>query len=503
MEWRLHRRAAALLAAGCLLLAGCGQAGDQEIPAQTAPQESQTSGESQKLDVLDLPYTADDSLNPYTAVSIYSTQIAQLLYDPLVRLTPEYDTKLCLAKEVRLEDTTCTVLLREDAVFWDGTPVTSEDLQYSLSLAIQSGYYGAGLTNVVQAETSGENQLVITLDHPDQFFDRSLCFPIIQQSSSGEELPQGCGRYQKEGDTLVPNSRYFEPAGRVSSFRLVKMDGGDALSYSLKSGQVDYTFSDLREKWYANFTGNYQLVQLNNLVYLGLNASSVPTQNDSFNRVLYDLIDRQELVSQVYNGSALATSTPINPVFQATSSYRPTASETGSTPSQRLDALGYSQRDEEGYRLAADGSRLTATLLYCSDNEYRTDLAGRLEEQLQEEGILLELAGCTAEEYQERLSAGNYDLYIGETKLPYNMDISSLLPGGSLSYGQPANADLTQAFSAFQSGEGSYEDFLRLFLEDPPFIPLLFRRGIVSFSSDFGGNIVATEQDIFYNVLEW
>ena len=502
MEWKQHPRLAGILAAACLVLAGCGEGGETQLPAQTAPQESQAGANSQETDTLDLPYAADDSLNPYTAVSVYNTQLAQLLYDPLVRLTPQYDGQLCLAQEVRLEGTTCTVLLREDAVFWDGTPVTSEDVRYSLSLALQSGYYRAGLTNVLQAETAGDHQLVITLDHPDQFFDRSLCFPIIQQSSSGEELPQGCGRYRKEGDTLVANSRYFEPAGRITTFRLVKMDGGDALSYSLKTGQVDFTFSDLREKWYANFTTGYQLVQLNNLVYLGINGAVVPTHDAAFTRILYDLIDRQELVSQVYNGSALAASTPLNPVFEATSAYRPAATESGSTPAQRLDALGYSQRDEEGYRLAVDGSRLSVTLLYCSDNEYRSDLASRLAQQLKEEGIQLVEEGLPAQEYTQRLEAGGFDLYIGETKLPYNMDISPLLPGGSLCYGQYSGG-LQEAFRAFQSGEGSYEEFLRLFLEDPPFIPLLFRRGIVSFSSDFTANIVATEQDIFYNVLEW
>ena len=120
-----------------------------------------------------------------------------------------------------------------------------------------------------------------------------------------------------------------------------------------------------------------------------------------------------------------------------------------------------------------------------------------------EEGIALELVGCDAATYQQRLEAGEYDLYIGEVKLPYNMDIASLLPGGALCYGQTSDGTLLEAFRAFQSGEGSYEAFLRAFLEEPPFIPLMFRRGIVSFSSDFNGNVVATEQDIFYNVLEW
>ena len=494
---------AALLLSLCLLAGGCGGQGEEEQPVQAGPQEETSAAAQEMADTLDLPYAADDSLHPYTAVSVYNTQAAQLLYDPLVRLNPQYEAELCLAQEISLEGTTCTVTLRPDAVFWDGTPVTGGDVEYSLSLAIQSGYYGAGLSNVAGAQASGENQLVITLDHPDQYFDRSLCFPIIQESTAGEALPQGSGRYRMEGNTLVANERHWEPAGPVRTFRLVQMDGGDALNHALRTGQVDYIFTDLREKWYANFTGSYQLVQLNNLVYLGINEGTIPTNTNSLNQVLYDLIDRQELVTQVYNGSALAASIPLNPVFGPTGEYRPSGTEAGSTPSQRLDSLGYSQRDEEGYRLAADGSRLTIQLLYCSDNEYRSDLAGRLEDQLAEEGIALELVGCDAAAYQQRLEAGEYDLYIGEVKLPYNMDIASLLPGGALCYGQASDGTLLEAFRAFQSGEGSYEAFLRAFLEEPPFIPLMFRRGIVSFSSDFNGNVVATEQDIFYNVLEW
>ena len=70
---------AALLLSLCLLAGGCGGQGEEEQPVQAGPQEETSAAAQEMADTLDLPYAADDSLHPYTAVSVYNTQAAQLL----------------------------------------------------------------------------------------------------------------------------------------------------------------------------------------------------------------------------------------------------------------------------------------------------------------------------------------------------------------------------------------------------------------------------------------
>ena len=87
-------------------------------------------------------------------------------------------------------------------------------------------------------------------------------------------------------------------------------------------------------------------------------------------------------------------------------------------------------------------------------------------------------------------------------KLKYNMDISALLPGGSQAYFTAEDEEFSKAYLSWRSG-GSLLAFNSAFREYTPFAPLLFRFGFVSFSRSLSYDIIATEQDIFYNITDW
>ena len=54
-----------------------------------------------------------------------------------------------------------------------------------------------------------------------------------------------------------------------------------------------------------------------------------------------------------------------------------------------------------------------------------------------------------------------------------------------------------------KAGEEELSALDSAFRRSVPVIPLVYRRGIVALSPDFSANIVATEQDIFYNIGDW
>ena len=84
------------------------------------------------------------------------------------------------------------------------------------------------------------------------------------------------------------------------------------------------------------------------------------------------------------------------------------------------------------------------------------------------------------------------------------MDISGLLsPNETFGAGIPSDPEVDEAYARAKAGEITAEELDRLLREKLPVIPLLYRRGILCFARDFSVNMVATEQDIFYNIVDW
>ena len=67
----------------------------------------------------------------------------------------------------------------------------------------------------------------------------------------------------------------------------------------------------------------------------------------------------------------------------------------------------------------------------------------------------------------------------------------------------PVGLTTQKIYNSVHAGEIEQNILEKALREDLPVVPLLFKRGILCFSRDFSANIVATEQDIFYNIEEW
>lgn len=85
----------------------------------------------------------------------------------------------------------------------------------------------------------------------------------------------------------------------------------------------------------------------------------------------------------------------------------------------------------------------------------------------------------------------------------YNQDIAPLLAGGALGYFTAYSEELSDSYRAYRATRSGDRIVLRAVLAQSPFVPLVFRQGSVSHNREFRAEIVATEQDIFYNIVEW
>lgn len=494
-----------IAAAAMVFSAGCGQPAQSSIAPAPPPV---SAAEIKPLEQISVPWFENDTLNPYSCQTLQNYYLAGLLCDPLVALGAEHTPQYRLALDVTTENNlTYIIPLRHDAFFSDGTQLTAEDVLYSLELARASPRFAPGLVGIATAEAVDSGTVRITLAAPDVFFSRSLTFPILKKDTADLSVPVGVGRFTPNTAqrTLTRNDSYYTPVKNLKKLLLVTTDSLEEQSFAIMEGKIDLMYSDLQGDLNLGLGIGYRQIPLSNMVYLGVNGGEGHAgAQTAVRQALSGLIDRDEISRKVYMGFAASTALPVNPSMAQTTLSAADLEVNREKQYGLLRQAGYTTAPDGSWQSAAAPVPLRLELLVNEDNDERRSAAELIARMYKDSGIPLTIVPLPFAQYNERIAKGEYDLYIGEVRLAYNMDISQLIfPGGSLNPSAAALPALSSVYSDVKSGKSEPARVEEQLRTDLPIIPLLFRRGILCFSRDFSANIVATEQDIFYNVSEW
>ncbi len=144
----MKQRYYALLLAVAVAVSGCAVSepepediSPEQIPVP-APVTSQPE-QVQPVSELRLAYSASDSLNPYKMKTELNRQLIPLLYDSLTRVDPSYRPENRLAESVTYNGNICTVKLRRNILFSDGSLLQGADVVYSFRTAVASEHCNA------------------------------------------------------------------------------------------------------------------------------------------------------------------------------------------------------------------------------------------------------------------------------------------------------------------------------------------------------------------------
>lgn len=496
----MSRRKAALCLLPLLILAGCARQDrlQQAFPALSAASSQESPAvQQQAAGCLHVAVSPGDSLNPYTLSTRMNHHLMPLIYDPLIKLDENWQPQNYLAESLTLSGTSCTIRLRDGVRFHDGSLLRAEDVLYSLQLCLQDSQESR-YRNLLSMEAVDARTLHFTLARPDAYFANLLTFPIIQEGSGGQASPPGTGRYRLAGpNRLVRNDGHFDGGSPIQEILLTPMEDIKEIAYEMITGRLDYALLDA-DAFPVETAGSFP-VQTNNLLYLGSNTLTYPLGDPAFRQALALAIDRGELVQQAYAGRAVGAPDPVNPLFYPSGLPEPDLEAANAL----LDALGFTARDEEGFRLS--GSRPLELMLAINvESPGRRAAAKLLQLQLKKAGLRLTVNEYPYETYKAQLGMGAYSLYLGQTLLPEDMGLDAFLSEeGALHYQLGDTSGLYAAYSQARQDAESYAGFFAQFKEQQPFIPLLFPQASVARSRNFYSAVLATEQDIFYNIHKW
>jgi peptide/nickel transport system substrate-binding protein len=187
-----------LLATACGRTAGGTAGGGLTLATTTKP------GTKPVDKVVWAVYRDVNSLDPIYAFDYPENTTDSLLYESLLRQAPDGSIGPGLATMTNPDQTTLIFTLKPGVTFWDGNPVTPDDVVYSLDRNTDSklaGFYPAVFSRVASIAATGPNEVTIKLKEPDAWFQGELASIPAMIIEKKFALQQG--------------SNYGTPAGRI------------------------------------------------------------------------------------------------------------------------------------------------------------------------------------------------------------------------------------------------------------------------------------------------
>ena len=103
-------------------------------------------------------------------------------------------------------------------------------------------------------------------------------------------------------------------------------------------------------------------------------------------------------------------------------------------------------------------------------------MAKQIAQVFTEAGLVVKLSAVSTQDYNKILSKGEYDLYLGQTKLSPNMDLSPFFnSSGSLSYGDLENVAMYTLCTEALANYGNFYTLHQAVMNDGRLCPILVR----------------------------
>lgn len=387
-----------------VLLAGCAQeetstnkatkmpkVKDEFIKASDKVKSPAKAKERKDTFVIGMPSPGGIFL-PHFMENGWDGNITQAIFAPLVGLDKEGKPIPILAKkwDISEDQLTYTLHLKDDVKFSDGSPLTADDVAFTLTLLHDQTYSGA--TDISQTAIKGgqaykegkatsiegiqvidPKTITITTEKVNAQTFSLIGGEVISKAYYGKEYKQGNLEYLKELygkpmgagayklDKYIPgqevrfvaNENYFEGKPKIEHF-IYKITKGDTNLQQFQAGEVDYdgfttnaeTIEQLKELGFANinvYTGS-------SYGYIKMNYKKPHFKDKRVRQAFIYGLERQKIIDTYFQGYASLVNVPITPVSWAYTEEGINKYEYNLEKAKKL-------LDEAGWKAGSDGIR--------------------------------------------------------------------------------------------------------------------------------------------------
>lgn len=349
---------------------------------------------------------------------------APIVQSTLVRYTADLDFENDLATNYTLSDDglTWTFTLRDDAFFTDGTPVTAEDVAFTLETA-KAAQGSVDLTYMENATATDDHTVVITLSQPTSIFLNTLAsIGIVPEHAYNEDYgraPIGSGPYEfvewrpQEQIVLRANDDYYGSKPAIDNVTIVFMSEDAALA-AVQAGEVDVAYSTATLG--TTEVPGYHVEAIPSADNRGFTlpmtpangettASGAPIGNDvtsdpAIRQAIAYAIDRDAIAETVLNGFG-------RPAYSENDGMPwnnpAVALETDVDHARKLLAdAGWQDTDGDGI-VEKNGVKAQFSCLYPAEDSARQAIAMACAEQVRNIGIQIDVEGTSWDDITQRM----------------------------------------------------------------------------------------------------
>lgn len=474
---------------------GNGLADDEYAIQDTTSPE----GESAEQELV-LVYYPDKTMNPYTCTDFTNRALFSLIYQGLFTVDSDYNVHPILCSSYVVADDMRTYeFYIDNATFSDGTPVTVDDLYSSLEAARVSKVYKGRFQYVRSLRKNDNGGITIQLGTPYENFPILLDVPIVKASEIYADRPLGTGPYYLEdsnsGMRLRKRTDWWcetEMAVTASSITLREAESATQIRDAFEFSDVGLVCANPGVDSYADYRCDYELWDCENGVFLYIvcNMESKIFSVPSVRSALTHAIDRDRIVSKFYKGyahSATLPASPLSPYYN-----QRLASEYGYDPTKFIQALN------DNY---LSGSPIR--ILVNKHDTLRLRIAREIGKMMTDCGLVVEMIETTGDDYYYYLYVKSFDIYVGQTRLSHNMDLTAFFgPNVSMDYGGITDAAIYAMCREALANKGNYINLHKMVADDGRLCPILFQTYSIHATRGLLTGLSPARDQVFYYELD-
>ncbi len=443
-----------------------------------------------------------DTLNPLLTTIEINRKMLSLCFDSLFYLDSSYQIVPYLAENMVYSKgaTALTLTLREGVKWHDGEDFDAYDVRYTINSILQnssSPYYSLVSGLIDNASIIDTHTILLNLVQPNSGAHSLLTFPIIKNGSMKSEAfePIGTGAFiyheleNAENFTFRKNKSWKLGYVYIDGINVNVLPDKESVFSAFNSGMIDFVHISKEDagKFNINDSVKYSPVYTENYSFIGINCNDSILSRPVIRKALDTFLDKKTLAESAFTGYSLPTDLPVQPkahFYPAIEKPDMTAFLEANPSLEKREGRLYYIDDESA-------EELDFTLLVNEDNSYRCHLADTVANMLGSCGINIRVIKTDFETYMSRIESGEFDLYIGSSRLTPDVNLYSLLGiNGNLNYGGFSDDNVTALLHAVSECDSSSERsekisaLLDKFRNDIPHIPLCFENEMIVYNSN-------------------
>ena len=511
-----------------------GTAGGDTSAAETLPGgDGYTKADS----VFSVNYNPKGSFDPLSGTDYYNEQLFGLLYEGLFSLSSTLTPEPVLCESLETQDgVTYDLTVRGGVAFHDGTLLTARDVVYSLNTARSSSKFSTRLDDIASVSQTGDMMVQIKLKNANYMLASLLDVPIIKEPTAARSTaPAGDDTGGTTEDTAasatgtafsgpVGTGPYFYNGGRLEAFTAHRDYRPDSMKViylkEVASGDLADSFAD-RSIDFVGYdpTGNDKLnihmihetryYDTTDMVYLGFNCKSGPTNDVFVRQALMRLVNLDAICSDIFENAARRSVFAISPALGLVSDLQEAGYGYSRQNFNRL-ALGAGLEDRDGDgTLDYFGDPMPPLRLVVNyETSGKVEAAQRIVTDMRNMGVNVVLVSMPFDSYQRALQRGEFEMYLAEVRLKADFDLGVLFYG-KLNYGGAdgsAYRPLVRDFLAAPDEETRAAAALALDLhiaEDACIVPIGYKQRSVLTHVGVVEGVDPSQSNLYRNVLGW